>query len=81
MNVTPHVAQNLSGRRGSALDGRTATRPGYAISQRKRKLVEEGFGWMKTVACFRETRFRGSERTQSPPISSAPPTTSSAWPS
>lgn len=64
MNVTPHIAQNISGRRGSAVDGRTANQPGYAISQRKRKLIEEGFGWMKTVACFRKTRFRGTERTQ-----------------
>ena len=44
--VTPHVAQNTSGRR-SAIDGRTARHRGYAVSQRIRKRVEEIFGWMK----------------------------------
>ena len=48
MRVTPHVAQNQSNRR-SAIDARTTRHPGYAISQRKRKRVEEIFGWMKTV--------------------------------
>jgi IS5 family transposase len=61
--VTPHVAQNTSGRR-SAIDGRTTRHAGYAISQRKRKLVEEIFGWMKTVGGFRRTRYIGLERTQ-----------------
>ena len=56
--VTPHVAQNTSGRR-SAIDGRTTRHPGYAVSQRLRKRVEEIFGWMKTVGGFRRTRFRG----------------------
>jgi len=60
--VTPHVAQNTSGRR-SAIDGRTTRHPGYAVSQRIRKRVEEIFGWMKTVGGFRRTRFRGLERT------------------
>jgi transposase len=60
--VTPHVAQNTSGRR-SAIDGRTTRHPGYAISQRIRKRVEEIFGWMKTVGGFRRTRFRGLDRT------------------
>ncbi len=62
--VTPHVAQNNSGRRRSAIDARTTSRPGYAISQRVRKRVEEIFGWMKSVGGFRRTRFRGLERTQ-----------------
>ena len=61
-DVTPHVAQNTSGRR-SAIDRRTTRHVGYAISQRKRKLVEEIFGWMKTVGGFRRTRFVGLERT------------------
>ena len=61
-DVTPHVAQNTSGRR-SAIDGRTTRHVGYAISQRIRKRVEEIFGWMKTVGGFRRTRFRGLERT------------------
>jgi transposase len=60
--VTPHVAQNTSGRR-SAIDGRTTRHAGYARSQRVRKRVEEIFGWMKTVGGFRRTRFRGLERT------------------
>jgi transposase len=59
--VTPHVAQNDSGRR-SAIDERTTRHAGYAVSQRKRKRVEEVFGWIKTVALQRKTRFRGLER-------------------
>jgi hypothetical protein len=58
-NVTPHVAQNVTKRRRSAIDDRTAKQPGYAISQRIRKRVEEIFGWMKTVGNFRKTRFVG----------------------
>ena len=60
--VTPHVAQNTTKGRRSAIDGRTTGRPGYPISQRKRKCIEEIFGWMKTVGAFRKTRFRGLER-------------------
>jgi transposase len=56
--VTPHVAQNQSGRR-SAIDGRTARHPGYAVSQRIRKRIEEAFGWAKTVAGLRKLRHRG----------------------
>jgi transposase len=62
--VTPHVAQNTSGRR-SAIDGRTTRHVGYAISQRIRKRVEEIFGWMKTVGGFRRTRYLGLDKTQS----------------
>jgi transposase len=62
MKVTPHVAQNTSNR-SSAIDGRTTRHQGYALSQRKRKRVEEVFGWVKTVALQRKTRFRGLERT------------------
>lgn len=61
--VSPHVAQNTSGRR-SAIDGRTTRHAGYAISQRIRKRVEEIFGWMKTVGGFRRTRYIGLEKTQ-----------------
>jgi hypothetical protein len=60
--VTPHVAQNTSGRR-STIDGRTTRHEGYAISQRVRKRAEEIFGWMKTVGGLRRTRYRGVERT------------------
>jgi len=58
MNATPHVAQNNKGRK-SAIDGRTTRHPGYAISQQKRKRVEEIFGWMKTVGGMRKLRHRG----------------------
>ena len=61
LRVTPHVAQNTSGR-SSAIDGRTTHHPGYAVSQRKRKCVEEIFGWMKTVGLLRKTRHRGLAR-------------------
>ncbi len=59
MNITPHVAQNLERRGGSAIDGRTTRHPGYAISQRKRKRIEECFGWLKTIALLRKVRHRG----------------------
>jgi hypothetical protein len=49
MKVTPHVAQNTSGR-SSAIDGRTTRHSGYAVSQRIRKRIEEAFGWIKMVA-------------------------------
>lgn len=61
IGVTPHVAQNLSGRR-SSIDGRTTRHPGYAISQRIRKRVEEPFGWIKATAALRKTRHRGLDR-------------------
>jgi len=57
--VTPHVAQNDKRRGGSAIDQRTTRHPGYAVSQRKRKRVEEIFGWLKTVGLLRKTRHRG----------------------
>ncbi len=56
--VTPHLAQNQNGRR-SAIDGRTTRHPGYAVSQRIRKRIEEAFGWAKTVAGMRKLRHRG----------------------
>ena len=56
--VTPHIAQHTSGRR-SAIDDGIAADPGYAISQRIRKRVEEAFGWAKTVAGLRKLRHRG----------------------
>jgi hypothetical protein len=60
MHVTPHVAQYPeTDRRGSAIDGRTTRHPGYALSQRKRKLVEQAFGWMKTVGLLRKLHHRG----------------------
>jgi IS5 family transposase len=61
LNVTPHVAQNDTHRR-SAIDQRTTRHPGYLISQKKRKRVEEIFGWLKTVGGVRKLRHRGLER-------------------
>lgn len=61
MKVTPHVAQNISGRR-SAIDGRTTRHGGYVASQRIRKRIEEAFGWIKTVAGQGKTKFRGRDR-------------------
>ena len=59
MRITPHVAQNIEHVGGSAIDARTTRSAGYLISQRKRKLVEEIFGWAKTVGNFRKTRLIG----------------------
>lgn len=64
LGVTPHVAQTSDVRRRSAVDDRTTRHDGYVVSQRKRKLVEEVFGWMKTVGNFRRTRYKGQARTQ-----------------
>lgn len=61
MNVRAHVAQNTNGRR-SAIDARTTRHAGYGMSMRVRKRIEEGFGWAKTVAGQRKTRFRGRDR-------------------
>lgn len=63
LDVTPHVAQNTTNRR-SAIDGRVTHHAGYAISQRKRKRIEEGFGWMKTVGNCRKLRFIGVAKNQ-----------------
>jgi len=60
MNVTPHVAAKKEG--WTSLDRRTTRHGGYAVSQRKRKRVEEIFGWLKTVAVLRKTRHRGKPR-------------------
>src|SRR5258708_33125641 len=58
LNATPHVAQNNKGRK-SAIDERTTRHSGYALSQQKRKRVEEIFGWIKTVGGMRKLRHRG----------------------
>jgi hypothetical protein len=60
-NVTPHVSQNTKRQGGSAIDGRTTRHEGYQVSQRKRKRIEEVFGWVKTVGMLRKTRHRGLE--------------------
>ena len=61
MNVTPHIAQNDTNRR-SAIDGRTTRHEGYLISQRRRKRVEEVFGWGKVVGTIRKVKIRGLAR-------------------
>ena len=60
LHMTPHVAQNLGRRGGSAIDDRTTQHKGYAISQKKRKRIEECFGWLKTIALLRKVRHRGT---------------------
>lgn len=59
LRVVPHVAQNDRRPGGSAIDGRTTRHPGYAVSQKKRKRIEECFGWLKTIALLRKLRHRG----------------------
>jgi hypothetical protein len=59
MQVTPHVSQNIKRSGGSAIDERTTRHAGYAISQKKRKRIEESFGWLKTIALMRKVRHRG----------------------
>ena len=61
MNVLPHVAQNKS-RRQSAVPDAIADSEGYAISQQKRKLIEQGFGWAKTVGHMRQVLVRGIKK-------------------
>jgi transposase len=61
-NVTPHVAQNITTTRGSRIDGRTTRHPGYAVSLRIRKRIEEGFGWTKEVAGLAQVKLRGLAR-------------------
>ena len=62
LDITPHVAQNVNRRGGSAIDGRTTRHPGYQLSQRARKRIEEPFGWAKTVGGMAQTAYRGIER-------------------
>ena len=67
LGATPHLAQHryvtkTGRRRRSSIDGRTTRHPGYAVSQRRRKLIEEAFAWIKTIAGQAKTRFRGLAR-------------------
>ena len=61
MNITPHVAQNDTNRR-SAIDQRTTGHAGYEVSQRKRKRVEQSFGWMKMVGMLKKVKLRGIDK-------------------
>jgi hypothetical protein len=62
LGFTPHVAQNTSGYRHSAIDGRTVRHPGHEISMRIRKRIEEPFGWIKTIGGGRKLRYIGRQR-------------------
>jgi transposase len=62
MRITPHVAQNTFGYGRAAIDGRTTRHAGYQLSHRKRKLVEQAFGWLKTVGLLRKLRHRGGRK-------------------
>jgi len=59
MNVTPHIAKKVTGK---TTDGRTTRHEGYEISQKKRKRVEEIFGWAKTVGLIRKAKMRGMDK-------------------
>ena len=59
LNTTPHVAQNLARRGGSAIDGRTTRHEGYAKSLHARPRIEPAFGWLKTIAWLRKVKLRG----------------------
>jgi hypothetical protein len=62
MNVTPHLVQHMKRSGGSAIDERTTRHGGYGVSQKKRKRIEECFGWLKTIARMRKVRHRGLEK-------------------
>ena len=62
IGVTPHVAQNLNRRGGSAIDGRTTRHSGYAVSQRKRKRIEQCFGWGKLIGPIRQVMVQGLDK-------------------
>jgi hypothetical protein len=60
--ITPHVAQNITRRSGSAIDGRTARHQGYAQSINSRKRIEQVFGWIKQAAGLRQLKARGRSK-------------------
>jgi hypothetical protein len=60
--MTPHVAQNIDRRGGSAINDRTTRQVGYALSLRARKLIEEIFGWSKDIGLLRRPKFRGRDK-------------------
>jgi transposase len=62
IDIRPHVAQNWNRSGGSAIDGRTTQHETYAISQRKRPLIEKAFGWMKQTGGMRKTKLRGLQK-------------------
>ena len=62
INVTPHVAQNMNRSGGSAIDGRTTRHVGYEVSQRKRKCIEQCFGWGKLIGPIRQVMVQGLDK-------------------
>ena len=62
INVTPHVAQNLNRNGGSAIDSRTTRHPGYEVSQRRRKRIEQCFGWGKLIGPIRQVMVQGLDK-------------------
>ena len=62
VNVTPHVAQNTARNGGSAIDGRTTRHAGYEVSLRKRKCIEQCFGWGKEIGPIRQVMVRGLDK-------------------
>jgi len=62
LGITPHVAQNLLRRGGSAIDERTTRHAGYAVSQEKRKRIEQSFGWVKIIGLLKKVKLRGREK-------------------
>ena len=62
LEVTPHVAQNITAHRGSNIDGRTTRHDGYRVSQVIRKWIEEANGWIKEVGGMAQTKLRGLKR-------------------
>ena len=63
LNATPHVAQNITEYRGSAIDARTTSRPGYRASEIVRRRIESIFGWGKSTGSLRKSRFKGKKKT------------------
>ena len=62
INVTPHVAQNTNRNGGSKIDARTTRHEGYDISQRKRKCIEQCFGWGKVIGPMRQVMVQGLDK-------------------
>jgi len=62
LGFTPHVAQNITEHRSSAIDARTTRHDGHVVSMRIRKRIEEPFGWIKTIGGGRQLRNRGRQR-------------------
>jgi len=60
--VTPHVAQNMNRIGGGAIDSRTTRHAGYEVSRRKRKFIEQCFGWSKVIGPIRQVMVQGLDK-------------------